>query len=93
MDVLTNILVWSLIVYRIADDIAHMDGPFEVFAIIRGWTYHERVPDWITNGIHCPVCISWWLSIILTAYMYDARYFAAAGITTVIVKLSRVQHD
>jgi hypothetical protein len=88
LDIYANLIVWALIVYRISDDIAHLDGPFDIFSILRGYSYHHIVPAWITNGIHCPICISWWLSLCLVAYYGDIRYFCAAGVTTLIVRFT-----
>jgi len=89
MEVLISIIIWSLIVYRVATDVAEQDGPFEVFALIRGWAAHDRLPDWFYNGIHCPICISWWLGAIVALYHTDVQYFATAGIVTLIVKLQQ----
>jgi hypothetical protein len=88
MDVYASIVIWSLIVYRISDDIAILDGPFKIFSYIRGLSYHKLVPVWISNGLHCPICISWWLSLALVGYFGDIRYFAAAGITTLFVRFT-----
>ncbi len=85
MDILVDIIIWSLIIYRIADDFVTRDGPFEVFMHIRTWSYHsDYIPAWIHHGLHCIICVSWWLSLAVTFYHVDARYFACAGVVTLI---------
>lgn len=89
MDTLINIILWTLVVYHFSIAITELDGPFELFAIIRGWSMHQRCPDWITNGIHCPICVSFWLSLIVVLLNMDIKYFACAGIITLVVKYVR----
>jgi hypothetical protein len=83
MDILVGIIIWSLIIYRVADDIVRRDGPFEIFMHIRSWAYHaDYVPAWISNGLICSICVSWWLALAVSLYYMDFRYFACAGVIT-----------
>lgn len=47
--------------YRLSHMIAIEDGPFDVFAMLR-----ERIgqKSWIGRGLHCPLCISFWVSAL-----------------------------
>ena len=60
---MTNLMIAALAIYRVAHMIAYEDGPFDIFlqlrdrAMVRFGRYH-----WITNGVHCPLCVSFWLS-------------------------------
>ena len=82
--ILTSLLIWSLIVYRIATDVAEMDGPFDVFMLLRSWAM-ERMPAWVVTGIQCPICISFWLTAIVVLMTGDWRLCAVAGVVRLIV--------
>jgi spore maturation protein SpmA len=84
MEIIISIVIWSLIVYRVASDIADMDGPFEVFVHLRSWVY-EHMPQWVFTGISCAICISWWLTGILVLVTGDWRLSAVAGVVRLIV--------
>lgn len=47
-------------VYRLSHMIAMEDGPFDVFANLRD---RAGQATWIGRGLHCPLCISFWLSL------------------------------
>ena len=57
-----NYMIAALAIFRIAHMIAKEEGPFAMFEQAR-----DRIMSrfgrfhWLTNGIHCPVCISFWL--------------------------------
>lgn len=50
--------------YRLSHMIAMEDGPFDVFADLRDKAGQRT---WIGRGLHCPLCISFWLSWIMGA--------------------------
>jgi len=85
MDTLITIIIWSFIIYRISTDIAYMDGPADIFSIIRGW-FIVFAPEWVTRGIQCPICISFWLCCILVAVTGNLYLFAVAGVVTYLVR-------
>jgi hypothetical protein len=47
-------------VYRLSHMIAIEDGPFDAFAEMRGKAGQRH---WIGRGLHCPLCISFWLAL------------------------------
>ena len=60
-----------LAVYRISYLIAKEDGPFDLFAKIRykgGSIKHPH--DWISRGLNCILCISFWLSLIPVIWLF-----------------------
>jgi hypothetical protein len=66
--------------YRLAYDLAYMDGPFALYTRVRGAAI-QRFGEghWITTGVTCPICISFWAACVLTplALIADASLFAA----------------
>jgi len=53
--------VAALAVYRAARMMALEDGPFDVFALWRGWVFVKFGNGWINAGVNCPLCLSFWL--------------------------------
>jgi hypothetical protein len=53
-------------VYRLSHMIAMEDGPFDAFAELR-----DRVGqgNWIGRGLHCPLCLSFWLSLCMVGWL------------------------
>lgn len=58
----------ALAVYRVAHLVAIDEGPFSVFLILRVALGQKH---WWGRGLHCPVCLSFWLAL------GPAWYFAA----------------
>lgn len=56
-------------VYRLSHMIAMEDGPFDVFAELR-----EKVGQktWIGRGLHCVLCLSFWLSALMMKWLFFA---------------------
>lgn len=62
---LAAFLITGLAVYRIATDVALMDGPFDLFVRLRVWVgerFHATAP-WLVTGIGCPICVAWWVAL------------------------------
>lgn len=73
-----------LATYRLSHMIAREDGPFDVFAILR-----EKIGqgNWIGRGLHCVLCISFWLSLpaaLLTGLPWLLGWFGIAGAVMVL---------
>lgn len=91
MDALAYTLI-ALATYRLATDIAWEDGPFDVYSYVRGWflqrfgSYH-----WLTNGVGCPICLSFWLAPALLALWVVApllvAWLAVAGAAALLARL------
>ena len=84
-----TLAVAGLASYRASRMVALEEGPFEVFAILRG---KLDGPNWIGRGIGCPLCIGFWLSPILlllaiTPYVnFIVWWLAVAGLQTFLAK-------
>lgn len=64
MDALTLILA-ALAIYRVAHMVTLETGPFGLCERWRGWVFmHAGKDSWITEGVNCPLCVSFWLSLI-----------------------------
>lgn len=53
--------------YRLSHMIVMEDGPFDVFAGLR-----EKVGQgtWLGRGLHCVLCISFWLSYLMMIWLW-----------------------
>ena len=65
-----------LATYRVAYLITSEDGPFAMAASFREWfvnpvTRLPRWPDaeWLTRGVNCVFCASFWLALIPALYL------------------------
>lgn len=58
------IVFWStvaaLAVYRVARMLSLEEGPFELFARVRG-LLDPNQRTWLGRGVNCPLCLSFWL--------------------------------
>lgn len=85
LSIIVEIVVWSLIIYRISSDIADMDGPFAIFSSIRQFMWnHQKIPMWIATGMECVVCISFWITCIIVVITMRYELFACAGVIRLI---------
>jgi hypothetical protein len=82
-----DLLIATLAVYRVATDLAYMDGPLDLFSRLRGAAV-ERLGagHWMTVGLHCPICISFWLALPL-AIWFGWAWLAIAGAVTFLVRI------
>lgn len=57
-----------LTTYRLSSAITSEEGPFNLFEIIRN-AFIKRNPngDWLSRGIRCINCVSFWIGPIVTA--------------------------
>lgn len=53
-------------VYRLSHMIAMEDGPFDMFATMRDAIGQA---SWVGRGLHCPLCISFWLSLSMLGWL------------------------
>lgn len=64
-------IVWLVLTafgtYRIARMLVEEDGPFDVFGRFRArYTDDKR---WFDRGIHCSLCVGFWVAGTLTFYL------------------------
>ncbi len=91
MNVWMALILSVLAVYRLSYLIAKEDGPFDMFYAMREKIGQE---SWIGRGLHCVLCISFWLSLIpavILFYEYDINFglgwFGIAGAVLVLYKV------
>ena len=60
------IILGVLGVYRVSFMIAQEDGPFDIFSRWRGYMGQKT---WVGRGMHCTLCISFWLSLVCAAFV------------------------
>jgi hypothetical protein len=53
------LIIGALATYGISYAITSLEGPFSLFARVRGATANQR--NWIERGLHCVICVSFWL--------------------------------
>lgn len=67
MQVLIWLLVMSLATARLSQMVTLETGPFEVFSSIRMRLFKSYGEDhWMTEGIYCPHCVSFWLAFVVS---------------------------
>lgn len=77
----------TLAVYRLTCLIVAEDGPFDVFARIRGRIDPEQ-KTWVGRGIRCSLCVSFWLSLLAPASGGSwLEWLAVAGAAHVLIRI------
>lgn len=77
-------------VFYAAVAVALMDGPFDLFARLRGRLGQKT---WIGRGVHCPVCLSAWMAILPAALLSDSLksfpfiWLGLAGAATLMYRI------
>ncbi len=73
-------LIASLATWRISRMIAIEEGPFSVFAWLRGWADPHQA-TWIGRGLQCVMCISFWIALIIAVVLQVGiiEWLAIAG--------------
>ncbi len=79
-----------LAIYRLSYLIAKEDGPFDMFASLRGKIGQE---GWFGRGLNCPNCLSFWISIVPAIYIsssfleFFTIWLGMAGMALIINEL------
>ena len=82
-------------VYRIARMLALEDGPFALFSHWRGFIFEHFGNGWVNEGFNCPLCISFWLSIIPSAVLasdvlgFFMLWFGIAGMSSFLLMIEK----
>jgi hypothetical protein len=82
---LTILIVASLAAWRIARMIAIEEGPFSIFARLRG-AIDPNQKSWIGRGLGCMACLSFWIAGLLAwaAGMTWLEWLGIAGLALII---------
>lgn len=67
-------IIAAFAVYRAAYMVAEEEGPFEVFARLRGAIDPDQT-TWIGRGVNCVFCTSFWLSLVGAVVLVVAAGF------------------
>ena len=97
LDSLINLLMLSLIVYRLAHMITREDGPFGLAIKFRGFIAVRMGDDsFVTQGFFCPLCVGFWIASVVAYGMYHGQGFvvvlqwlAIAGLSAFMERISK----
>lgn len=93
-DLLIAMLLAGVAVYRVAKMVATEEGPFGLFLKLRNRFLGD---SWLDRGLHCPLCMGFWLSGIPALLLSGATGFwlwlpgfwlAIAGVQTFLEELA-----
>ncbi|MEI2773361.1 MAG: hypothetical protein V9G98_22410 [Candidatus Competibacter sp.] len=66
MNEMVRFILAVLATCRATHLVVHEDGPAEVFLALRtGVLLRFGDGHWVTAGINCPLCVSFWLSLVM----------------------------
>lgn len=69
--------------------IARMAGPFGVLAAVRAWVENSAgAPDWLREGLACPVCVAFWVTLVV-AWITSGGWLvwlSGYGMTVVVLR-------
>ena len=91
------IVLSGFAIYRLSYLIAREEGPFSIFRQWRG-RVDPNQSTWIGRGIRCPICISFWMSlvtaIVISLQYYDLPFFISlwlslAGLAALFERVSK----
>lgn len=54
--------------------VAFEDGPFEIFSKIGEASFNRLGDHWITKGLFCPLCLSFWIALLVAlgfVFLFD----------------------
>lgn len=60
-------IIGALATYGISYAITSLEGPFSLFARIRGATANQR--NWFERGLHCVICVSFWMGLPIALWI------------------------
>lgn len=55
-----SLIAATLLTFRLSTAIAQEEGPFSLFTTLRG---RVGQANWIGRGVHCLLCVSFWLAV------------------------------
>lgn len=94
-ELLIRVVISALASYRVARMLATETGPFALFSRWRGWVDLHTRKDWISEGVSCPLCTGFWISLVLLGLsyvdyvVYGVLWLAVAGLQVALQKQER----
>lgn len=84
-----KLILAILAVYRLSTDFAQEAGPYEVYSHVRGWVMQRYGPDdWRSEGVNCPICVSFWLSLPALFVWGPLHWLGIAGAASFLARVS-----
>jgi hypothetical protein len=82
------VILAALATYRLSRMITDEEGPFRIFAQLRG---AFPPTNWFGRGLECIMCLSVWVSLPIAAYIdwswtLPLTWLALSGVTVIIRK-------
>lgn len=75
--------------YRLATDLAWEDGPMGLYARWRGLVMTRYgAHDWRSEGVNCPICLSFWLSLPAAFVWGPLAWLGIAGAAAFLARIS-----
>lgn len=85
-----SIVLAAFAVYRLATDLAWEAGPFALFERWRGWVMvRYGKEDWRSEGVSCPICVSFWLSLPAAFVWGPLVWLGIAGAAAFLARASK----
>ena len=84
------VLAW-LMTFGIAFSVAITKGPVGLFELFREYVRLKfSESEWIVDGVNCPICLSFWVSAVLTLALGGGvtMWLSSFGFTCLVVSLS-----
>ena len=63
------LVIAGLATYRLARMLSREEGPWSLFLLTRKKIDPEQ-KTWIGRGIRCPLCLGFWVGIVLTPFLF-----------------------
>lgn len=70
-------VIGALATYGVAYTITSLEGPFGVFAWIRGRAQLQR--NWLERGVWCVICVSFWVGIPIALGLFGLTGWAVVN--------------
>lgn len=89
MNSLFKFLIAVFAVFRLTELFTRDEGPYQMFSKLRIWSlqnaHKSETRQTIADGLHCPYCLSVWLSFIILLVPDKLKYiFGIAGAVSLI---------
>lgn len=89
MNSFLTIIIAALATYRLATDLAWEAGPGGLYERGRGWVLTRYgADDWRSEGVSCPICLSFWLSLPAAFVWGPLAWLGIAGAAAFLARIS-----
>ena len=84
------LILVTFAVYRLATDFAWEDGPASFYARVRGWVMARcGADDWRSEGVSCPICLSFWLALPVAFVWGPLAWLGIAGAVAFLARWNK----